>query len=245
MARAATMGHGSGAFVRQRQQAVQCARKMAPQPAPAMPEPSRKPNVHAVLAASSKLHPTSPKAYRPRRSTAEAGWSPIELWAPQDARLHWPKSPPCMSPTPATRDGRRVSAPWRADQCQPRPEAVTQCTVGASACKTHDELKLQRPHAVLPADDAFDDDLEASKHFFDWLPHLYMHDCAVHCQRKRLACRDCVAAKQFIQNACHLFLVLTHHFQNPGIGRSQLCSGIQERAASKVGLTEPAPESTK
>jgi hypothetical protein len=49
------MGHGSGAFVRQRQQAVQCARKMAPQPAPAMPEPSRKPNVHAVLAASSKL----------------------------------------------------------------------------------------------------------------------------------------------------------------------------------------------
>lgn len=122
---------------------------------------------------------------------------------------------------------------------------VTQCTVNASACKTHDELKLQRPHAVSPGDDAFDDDFEVSKHFLNWLTHLYMHDSAVHCQRKRLACRDCVAAKQLIQNACHLFFVLTHNFQNPGISRSQLCSGIQERAASKVGLTKPAPESTK
>lgn len=72
--------------------------------------------------------------------------------------------------------------PGALDQCQPRPEAVTQCTVGASACKTHDELKLQRPHAVLPGDGSFDDDLEISKHFLKRLAHLYMHDSAIHSQ---------------------------------------------------------------
>lgn len=54
-----------------------------------------------------------------------------------------------------------------------------------------------------------------------------------------------MVAEQLIHNARHLFFVLSHNFQNPGISRSQLCSSIQESAASKAGLTKPTTESTK